>query len=281
MGIHMGSIHPFTACSLPAAGTSFDDKASELVLYIRPQGGLTARLALLAETQPDRAIRVLLDGPYGGINHQKLATNQRQLVIAGGSGAGWLLPIITAFLRRHQARNADEEMAERLPPQSAKFVLATRDIGIQTWFEEAVDGLLATFDLEYVPKGLEIEVHYTGGGEVEGAVGSQHHDLDKFSNDEKSAVAHSKPASASSDSDSSYGVAKLRKLQHFRTRPDLAGMVRSEAASSDLRGQLGVYVCGPLSMQSDVSNAVADAQVAVLKGGSKDIYLHMEHFSWA
>lgn len=44
---------------------------------------------------------------------------------------------------------------------------------------------------------------------------------------------------------------------------------------------LGFFVCGPLCMQYDVANAVANDQVAALGQEPKDTYLHMEHFSWA
>jgi len=42
-----------------------------------------------------------------------------------------------------------------------------------------------------------------------------------------------------------------------------------------------VFVCGPASMQIDMSNAVAAEQLTILRGGRNDVYLHMEHFSWA
>ena len=46
-------------------------------------------------------------------------------------------------------------------------------------------------------------------------------------------------------------------------------------------GVLYFVLCGPLSMQSDVANGAARVQLDVVKSGSKDIYLHMEHYSWA
>ena len=95
LGIHAASIHPFTACSLP----SQTSEESELVFYIRPRGGLTSRLARQAATRPGSSVRVLLDGPYGGISIEKIQQSQRQIVIAGGSGAGWVLPMLLARLR--------------------------------------------------------------------------------------------------------------------------------------------------------------------------------------
>jgi hypothetical protein len=45
---------------------------------------------------------------------------------------------------------------------------------------------------------------------------------------------------------------------------------------------MAVFCCGPLSMQSDVANAVAKEQLQGLRAAkAKDVYLHLEHFSWA
>jgi hypothetical protein len=41
-------------------------------------------------------------------------------------------------------------------------------------------------------------------------------------------------------------------------------------------------VCGPVTMQNDVRNAVAAANLGILRGGKGGgAYLHTEHFSWA
>lgn len=279
LGIHMGSIHPFTACSLPVEGGASSFQTSELVLYIRPQKGLTARLARLAETKPDGTIRVLLDGPYGGVETQKLVTSQRQLMVAGGSGAGWLIPMITAFLRKHQLHKASG--ASHAAP-SAKIVLATRDVTTQAWFEETVAELLSSFRLEKLPATLTIELHYTGAQQQEAAAVT-HDVLEKLDDFEIAKVAEAQHHAAQSDSGSSSSDAfKPRHVKHVGKRPDLRGIVQSETAALDAESsRLGIFVCGPLSMQSDVSNAVADEQVAILKGARREVYLHMEHFSWA
>jgi len=277
----MGSIHPFTACSLPVEGSATSSETSELVLYIRPQKGLTARLARIAETNPDGAIRVLLDGPYGGVQMQRIVTSQRQLMIAGGSGAGWLIPMITAFLRKHRSHEASG--TSRAPP-SAKVVLATRDVTTQAWFEETVAELLSIFGLDKVPSALSIELHYTGSQQGEAAA-ITHDVLEKLGEPEVEKVAEPQHqlVTTRTDSDtSSSGPVQAQHVKHVGMRPDLSALIRSEAACFDVdRSRLGIFVCGPLSMQSDVSNACADEQVAILKGAQREVYLHMEHFSWA
>jgi hypothetical protein len=275
LGIHAVSIHPFTACSLPAENSSYDTTTSELVLYIRPQGGFTARLAKHAEIHPNSIIRVLLDGPYGGIHGQTIACSTRQFVVAGGSGAGWLLPMISIFLRDHQHRT--DVTAE--PSRSARVVLATRDAATHEWFEETVLEQLSTFGLEKVPANLEIELYYTGASDnqPDTKLDTAQHEFDEV---EKTVDTQKQPV-ARADSESSSEVARAKSLKCFNGRPDLQRMVHAESTSPTLNGQLGVFVCGPASMQIDTSNAVAAEQLAVLRGGGNDVYLHMEHFSWA
>lgn len=275
LGIHALSIHPFTACSLPAENSSYDKATSELVLYIRPQKGFTARLARHAETHPDSTIRVLLDGPYGGIHGKEIAGSTRQLVVAGGSGAGWLLPMITTFLRHEQHNTKAATESSR----SVRVVLATRDASTHEWFEETVLELLATFGLEKVPSNLEIDMYWTGSGAEQPDTKATEplHNLDEV---EKSAGMQ-KQAMPRTNSDSSSELKRTNSLKRFTGRPDLKSIVHTEANSPALNGQLGVFVCGPASMQIDSSNAVAAEQLAVLKGGRNDVYLHMEHFSWA
>ena len=270
LGIHAFSIHPFTACSLPANNSTFDKTTSELVLYIRPQKGFTARLAKHAETRPNSTIRVLLDGPYGGISSQEIARSPRQLVVAGGSGAGWLLPMISTFLRHQQQ---SEKAAVDLN-RSAKIVLVTRDTETHQWFDETVQEMLATFGLEKVPANLEIEMYYTGAGETAPEAVSRSHHIPKL--DEEAKDGNERAAS-----DSSSDMKRSNSMKRLNGRPSLPSIVHAEATSSTLAGQLGVFVCGPASMQIDTSNAVAAEQLAILKGGRNDVYLHMEHFSWA
>jgi hypothetical protein len=276
--IHALSIHPFTACSLSGASSHTDDSTSELVLYIRPQAGFTARLAHYAETHPNGSMTVLLDGPYGGVHMQKISKSQRQLVVAGGSGAGWLLPMITTFLRQTQAGGDKEEEAKSL--HSARIVLVTRDVTTNQWFEETFRELLTTFGLDKMPTSLGVELYYTGShdGTVTAAGSGQF--LQKFDEPEKAAGTQQIPVP--SGSDSSLETGRSVAVKHHNGRPDLQSIIHAEVMSSGPTGQLGVFVCGPASMQVDVSNAVADQQIAVLRGGTaKDVYLHMEHFSWA
>ena len=113
-GIHALSSHPFTICSLPSMS---QEKPSELTFYIRHQGGLTARLYNYAMTHPGVQVPVFVDGPYGGIDNQKFFGSDRLVVVAGGSGAGWMLPFVEQFLRYLSLKEMQEnKQASGEPP---------------------------------------------------------------------------------------------------------------------------------------------------------------------
>lgn len=242
---------------------------SELVFYIRPQGGFTARLAKYAEAHPATEVAVQLDGPYGGVDMRKLAASSRTLVIAGGSGAGWTLPLLTAFLRKSSLE----------PPgaSSMRVILATRDMATQQWYETMVSELLSKHGQS--SPDLIVEVYYTGNENDAAAPKVTGQFLRKSEDLEKAPEPFT---DARSDSDIS-GAPPYRsdKVRLFQSRPDLQGVIAAEATSIGQMGSLGVFVCGPLGMQNDVAKSVASQQISVMKEGSKDIYLHMEHFSWA
>lgn len=272
LGIHAWSIHPFTACSLPRRMGDRDSTKSELVFYIRPRGGFTARLARLAESKPQNSVRVLLDGPYGGVDMRKIEQSQHLLVIAGGSGAGWLLPMISAFIER-QRLDLDENVRAS---GRMRVVLATRDVATSEWFKEAVRNML---DGATLP---QIELFYTGSNEDAAAQKSQGQFLQKLAHpkevpDAKQSAIVSDDAESNTPSSSSTAM----EVKHFQRRPDLPAAIREEVAMMLAGEQLGVFLCGPPSMQSDVQNAVAAEQLRVVKGAQRSIYLHMEHFSWA
>lgn len=207
---------------------------------------------------------------------EKIKQSQHQLVIAGGSGAGWLMPMIIAFLRRLEIESFDTERP------SMKVVLATRDLATRQWFEEALQTLVDEAGLEKIPEDLAVELYYTGSGESAEAPKATGQFLRKLNEPEKAPDIVRVLESNASGSDSSLQPPSRTSTKHFDSRPDLKALVQSAAAATSSNSQLGVFVCGPLSMQSDVSTAVAAEQVGICKGASsRDVYLHMEHFSWA
>ncbi|KAF1922874.1 putative ferric-chelate reductase [Didymella exigua CBS 183.55] len=280
-GLQAFSSHPFTICSLP---TIRANETSELVFYIRHSHGLTKKLHAYAEKQPGTPVSVLIDGPYGGINIQRFNEADRLLVIAGGSGAGWILSFLELFCRQRSATTATEAVVEVKSTtdeekhagsfdlrRSLRIILSTRDVDSRTWFMETVAELFAKYSMLQRPDDIAIEVHLTG--ETEGTTG-----MTRSSGDDL-------VFSLSSDN-----IKIKTKSDHvsapktdFSGRPDLPLVVQKEGERAVAEGSaLSVYVCGPITMQNSVRNAVARENLGIVKGAkSFGVYLHSEHFSWA
>ena len=104
LGIHAATSHPFTVATLCSA----DEKDGHVIeLYSRTHGGITGRLAAVAQSGALKASAVMLDGPYGGLEGN-LKVYDRAILLAGGSGLSFmtLLPIsqeanIPYSCRRH------------------------------------------------------------------------------------------------------------------------------------------------------------------------------------
>jgi predicted ferric reductase len=263
------------------------NEQSELVFYIRPHGGLTAKLHAHALEHPASSTPVLVDGPYGGIDTRKYSNVDHALVVAGGSGAGWCLPFVEQFIRQHE-RSRDIHLNPEDISQTEKgvhtgnptrsvslrVVLATRDSASRGWFLGAVDELLAKHNTSDLLSNVRVEVHLTGRAAREADL------LNRGSED------------VSAPSDSSLPDEKITVSNHnhggtvageFEGRPELQSVVKTEADLVRERHQsLGVFVCGPITMQNDVRNAVAAENLSILRGSrAGGCYLYSEHFSWA
>ncbi|QYT00175.1 Ferric-chelate reductase [Trichoderma simmonsii] len=285
------SAHPFTICSMPSNET---EGKSELIFYIRHQRGLTARLYQSAMKNPGASIAVLVDGPYGGINLQSYAHSDHLLVIAGGSGAGWTLPFIEQFImcqsktvdeERGQAANLDgitgktESIGRKIHgPFTLRVVVAIRDATTRLWYIKTVKKLLSRCETLESVSSIRIQLHLTGEAAQEVDLADKA--LDLPADISKSA---SLPENIIAQDGRTETTASALFDEQLDGRPQLPLIVQEEAARTANGGEsLAVFVCGPVTMQDDVRNAVADANLNILKGSrSGGVYLHSEHFSWA
>ncbi|KAF2221277.1 ferric reductase like transmembrane component-domain-containing protein [Elsinoe ampelina] len=264
-GLHGFTAHPFTACSLPEPVW----KESKLVFYIRAQKGFTGRLFNYVSANQGCSMKVLLDGPYGGIEPSELARGGRHVVIAGGSGAGWTLPLIERAVQYGIAEqmkvNGADEAAGRTP-RSLRVVLATREAATYEWFTSRVEEIYARYSGYPNSTGANsIEIFFTGD---ETAVAD--------SDEEKGGEG---AAESLDGSGSSPGAASVGKGQAHTGRPDLPALIQAEAEEYAQEG-LSVFACGPLSMQHDIREACAKAQFT-RAGRQGGVTLHLEHFDWA
>lgn len=279
------SSHPFTICSTPSTRP---DEPNELVFYIRPHGGFTAKLHAHAFEYPGSSISVLVDGPYGGVNMQRFNNADHILVAAGGSGAGWCLPLVEHFVRRgaHKRQphadineNADVEKETSAgvagTRTSLRLVLATRDTASRAWFLGAVNDVLARCRTMDHPDDVRIEVHLTG-------------EAARDANLSHKASEDLPTPSGSSTAADKIEVPKMEDHatvpgREYEGRPQLPSIIHEEAhIVREGHQSLGVFVCGPITMQNDVRNAVAAENLEIVRGSTaQGIYLHSEHFSWA
>ncbi|OPB41298.1 ferric-chelate reductase [Trichoderma guizhouense] len=287
--LHTLSSHPFTICSLPAAGPN---EQSELVFYIRQGSGLTARLQQYALGKPGSSVPVLIDGPYGGINEQQYYDGGHLLVIAGGSGAGWCFPFIEQFARQRWM-SADEERGQTVStdgksefptkvvsksagpgPLSLRVIMVTRDINSRTWFLRTINELLAKSSATDSSSHIDVQVYLTGPD---------------AQNANSTPIAVEDPASKEPDSLADdkiileEGHRPIVPEKAFQGRPQLPQIIHEEATRVLESGQsLNVYVCGPTTMQNDVRNAAAEENLNIITGSKAgQVYFHAEHFSWA
>ena len=306
-GIHALSSHPFTICSLPSTSPT---ESSELFFYIRHRGGFTARLHSYASTRSGVQVPVLIDGPYGGIDNRRFFGSDRIIVIAGGTGVGWMLPFVEQFLRHHHSttaflakeirennRTTDEAPLSRHSvrrPRSMRVILATRDVATRTLFHTTLSNLLSTYKTigSANPADISIEIHLTGTAERIAHPPSSNSDSDpeklaSSSLEKGEDVVEKDPEACNKTSYHNNHAQTGKEEEEVRGRPDLPLIIREEAAAGRQVGGLavGVYACGPLTMQNDIRNAVAKENLNILRNrtsaSDSSMYLHLEHFSWA
>jgi Ferric reductase NAD binding domain/FAD-binding domain len=260
-GLHSLTAHPFSICSLPLKADSLlrdvRRQTADMVMYIQPRGGFTARLAALARQKPGRKVRVLLDGPYGGMKDRGLDGFDKAVVIAGGSGAGFTLPIVENVLL---GRKAAEKTAGR--KTMLHIVLAVKTEEERRWYEQALRAMLKrSGPLECC---CSASIYVTGSTRAPSTDSEQ--ETERSASDE-TATEKEEPE-------------PLDDVNVFRgSRPDLPEHIRD--AVDEMKGKrLGIAVCGPRSMLFDVRNAASEAQLPLIKGQGGEVYLYAEHFGW-
>ncbi|RHZ69270.1 hypothetical protein CDV55_106632 [Aspergillus turcosus] len=260
LGLHSLTAHPFTITSI--AHDPALSKPNELVFYIKPRAGITARLASLAAQRPGTERTVLLEGPYGGVSASTDLTRfDSVLVISGGSGGGFSLGIVDAALASPSPSSP-----------TLQIIYATRAQSMAEWYTEELETRLST----HASGDISASVYVTSTSTTASAEQEQEQELEleqEQADDESKLKLPSKPLASSMSH-----VAVTRG-----PRPDLPALI--EAASSARGKRVGIFVCGPASMLHDVRNAAARAQRGVLGRGEGDgdgveeVYLHLEPFS--
>lgn len=205
--------HPFTIASLDASTTALSSTnliKREMKFIIRPHAGLTARLAdLAASSSPSSSLslRVLLDGPYGPATPLStvLAGSRTALLVAGGTGISFVLPLLRALVEGTNEIHAVRHI---------KLVWAVRSAACVEWVRE---------DLERV---IGLVGKDKAGGQGRGWAGVETLEVDvSVTRAESSGLAGGK-SSSSAELGENQDVTPLTASLGVQTgRPDIANAV--------------------------------------------------------
>ncbi|KAJ6477653.1 FAD-binding domain-containing protein [Mycena sanguinolenta] len=143
LGVHALTSHPFTISSLHSRG---EENTAELVMRVR--GGLTRALANRIAGKTAWTSRVVVDGPYGGLD-LPLKAYERVYLLAGGTGSTFTVPIFTNLAATLKAGG--------VPCQRIEFVVAVPDGDNYAWMEPAITAAAA----QLPDTAVGVRVHFT------------------------------------------------------------------------------------------------------------------------
>ncbi|KAK1142280.1 hypothetical protein N8T08_008025 [Aspergillus melleus] len=310
LGLHALTAHPFTIASL-AHDPDTLGKPSQLVFFVRPHQGLTARLEALARHATGGVWRctVLLEGPYGGTgvgvrsqNDADVDTNAEAdsvVIVAGGSGGGFALGMLAEALRLRSS-------SSRRADGAVKVVFACRSTAMARWFQEESEVLISSSSSTSSSGDLKqegnvvVDIHDTSVSsptspssstssslyqgkqaqkQTQTTDGAREQDLGRDKELEPDIELLAPDDTDADRKDAGRGTDRETSTQtgmFYAGRPDLPARI-AEVLEQEKNKKVAIYACGPASMLFDVRNAAADAQ---RRGDGGDVVLHTETFSW-
>ncbi|EFR00970.1 hypothetical protein MGYG_03972 [Nannizzia gypsea CBS 118893] len=246
LGPHCLTSHPFTIASLPHVDSA--SKTNEMTVYAKRHEGITKSLSNTARDVSPLNMKVLIDGPYGGISSGTMARFDSILIITGGSGAAFSFPVVEDVLRR-----ATTAASAGIKEKTLNIIYAARSSLMAQWYEEKIKTLVSQYPSSSI---VSVSIYTTSA-------------LRKNDNLEKESTPSGEDEIFNGGQDS---------ITYQLGRPSLASAVASLADQATGKAA-GIVVCGPPSMLHDVRNAAAEAQRKVLAGDVKELYLRTESFS--
>lgn len=252
-------LNPFTIANLPT-------KDGNMRLIIRPLSGTTNLLSKLAETHARRQpIPIIIEGPYGSASYwpDLLKSYDRILLVAGGVGATFTLPIYRSLL---------QNLSQGSPTLSSKFrsIWSVREIadaswGLQYLQEDGVGALLGGF-----------EVFVSSLSDSSGDTADDSIELEDQEPDHLLKVAERVDSGESlHDENNPTFHVKIHK-----GRPDLKHIVEDVFTNIDETSEneilkVAVLVCGPTEMGRNLRKGVG-----IWAKRGIDVLWHNEGFSW-
>ncbi|SPO04472.1 related to ferric reductase [Cephalotrichum gorgonifer] len=244
-------------CFNPFTVAEVRQEAGEVVLVARKQDGpMTTRLVKLAEEGADARIPLSIEGPFGAFTKMlpSLVDSgvDRVLLVAGGVGASFALPVYKALKRSNPSAKVELTWAVR----------TASDAGWASSTDVTVTNGAASTPTDVLD---DPDVHVFVTGKYPGS--SDH---------------YNGTASASSSVEmlvlprAGEGARRgSQPLPHGRGRPDLKQIVDDVFRDEDVDAKVAVLVCGPRGMTEVVKESVAPW---VRRG--RDVVWHGENFGW-
>lgn len=249
-------LNPFTIANLPT-------KDGNMRLIIRPLSGTTNLLSKIAETYARRQpIPVNIEGPYGSASYWSdlLKFHDRILLVAGGVGATFTLPIYRSLLRN---------LSPGSPNLSSKFrfIWSVRKIADASWGlhylqQDGVGALLGGFEV-FVSSPSD-----SSGDTADDSIELEEPDLLKVTE---------KVDSRESLHDENNLTLNVKVHQG---RPNLKHVVDDIFTNINKRSEneilkVAVLVCGPTEMGRNLRKGVG-----VWAKRGIEVFWHNEEFSW-
>lgn len=251
-------LNPFTIANLP-------NKDGNMRLIIRPLSGTTNLLSALAETDARRQpTPIIVEGPYGSAPYwpDLLKFHDRILLVAGGVGATFTLPIYRSLLQN--VGRESPALRSRIRSIWSVRRIANASWGLQYLQEDGIEAPLGGFEV-FVSRPFESSGETTEdsielgerGQLLEGAEGVE---SGESRNDENNPI--------------------FNNVKIHQGRPNLKHIVDDVFMNIDKKSENGklkvaVLVCGPTEMGRNLRKEVG----RWTKKGI-DVFWHNEEFSW-
>ncbi|PBK78328.1 hypothetical protein ARMSODRAFT_947219 [Armillaria solidipes] len=242
--------HPFSITSIQSG----NDQPSDMSFFIVPMKGFTSSLKEYCKRAGGRRdLFVLLDGPFGHTTPE-LRAFDNALLIAGGSGIAYILPVFQDLVRCNKG-----EVSAKTRCSKIELIWVVRSRAQYQKMEKYVSETINDIH----DGGVSVSFFVTGKDAGSEGMESKSGSDDDLVND----IKEKSPSEALS-------------APWHTGRPKLLDIIRER--SQTWEGRVAVTTCGSESMISDVSNAVAGVQIDILRQRTtcKEMYLQTDAYDW-
>ncbi|KII86617.1 hypothetical protein PLICRDRAFT_261819 [Plicaturopsis crispa FD-325 SS-3] len=313
--------HPFSIASIPQPLTQVDDARApqaHQVMLITVHKGVTKKLYEVAisgsdddtsaadtivETKnavrhkkrwPCKAIYAWTEGPYGNLQH--LDYFQTLMLVSGGSGVTFTLPLMLDIVRRARSMHLGHPELS-VATSRLTWIWTIREEENIEWIGDQLVEAIAL-----APPGLlRVRIFVTGkpppppqepvesNSDSMEMVTSYSSDLKTHAiapsahNQSRAPSVQPAPAPAPSPPPQEPHFASFPTLPFERGRPDVRALLEEEVAATDFSDWVAVAACGPSKLGADLAGAVSDAisPGKVFRGEHRrNIYFTQEEYGY-